>query len=177
MPVLKNIRHEKFCQGVASGLPAGRAYEKAGYGKKGADQNAARLIRKDKIAARIKELQARIAESLVKQSIAVKEARIAALNDRWERMQRVIEERAQDASMLRVAGGQTGLLAHDRKSVGSGPMSEVIDVFEVDTGLLRELREHEVQAAKELGQWEEKDPLGSRDNPISVIVRHIGSQD
>lgn len=52
-------RHEKFAQLVASGEPAGRAYEKCGYDSRGAsaDAQAARLIRTAKVAARIAEIR------------------------------------------------------------------------------------------------------------------------
>ena len=90
---------------------------------------------------------------MVAESIAIKEARIRAVNDRWLKLQQVISERAAAEKMQSVPGGTTGLLAHDQKGVGSGFAAQVIDVYEVDTGLLKELREHEVQAAKELGQW------------------------
>jgi hypothetical protein len=158
--ILKNSKHEKFATLVARGKSAREAYVLAGYKKKGAEPNSSRLIRNDKIVVRISEIQSVISEKLINQSIAVKEARIRAVNERWLKMQQVIAERAVDISMKGVAGGSTGLLAHDQKGVGSGPAAEVIDVYEVDTGLLKELREHEVQAAKEMGQWIEKGELG-----------------
>lgn len=53
-----NERQERFCQLVVSGRPHGRAYEEAGYKAKGAsaDAQAARMIRNDKVKARIAEL-------------------------------------------------------------------------------------------------------------------------
>jgi AcrR family transcriptional regulator len=88
--------------------------------------------------------------------IAVLERRVAALNDRWLRMQQVIEARAADPTMQVVPGGPTGLLVHTVKGVGRGEDFQLIDLYEVDTGLLNELRQHEKQAAQELGQWTEK---------------------
>ena len=56
MPVLKNPRHEKFAQLVASGIAANAAFTQAGY--KG-PQNSPRLSRNELVAKRIEELQAR----------------------------------------------------------------------------------------------------------------------
>jgi hypothetical protein len=55
--------------------------------------------------------------------------------------------------MQEAAGGTTGLLVRTVKSVGKGNDAELIDLYEVDTGLLREIREFSKQAAQELGQW------------------------
>ncbi len=57
MPVLDNQRHERFAQEIAKGAPAGRAYEAAGYEGAGADQNGSRLMKNDKVAARIQEIK------------------------------------------------------------------------------------------------------------------------
>jgi hypothetical protein len=46
MAILKNARHEKFCQLVASGMSAAEAYTQAGYAEKGAKDNASRLMTK-----------------------------------------------------------------------------------------------------------------------------------
>jgi AcrR family transcriptional regulator len=88
--------------------------------------------------------------------IADLEARVAALNDRWTRMRRLMEARADDPSMAKVPGGTTGLLVRTVKGLGSGEAFTLVEEYAVDTGLLRELREHEKQAAQELGQWTEK---------------------
>jgi hypothetical protein len=91
-----------------------------------------------------------------RRGIAVRERRVKALNDRWNRLQRIIEARADDPTHAAVPGWSTGLLVHDVKSVGGGENATRVDLYSVDTGLLRELREHEKQAAQELGQWVEK---------------------
>jgi hypothetical protein len=43
-----------------------------------------------------------------------------------------------------------------------------VEEYQVDTGLLKELREHEKQAAQELGQWSEKARV--EQGPIEVQV-------
>lgn len=93
--------------------------------------------------------------------IADKERRLAALNDRWTRLRRVIEERADCPEMAEAPGGTTGLMVRTIKSVRVSDASrdepKTADVveFAVDTGLLKELREVEKQAAIENGQWNE----------------------
>lgn len=62
MPILKNSRHEKFAQLIASGTSQAAAYEAAGYCPKSqnalyADSSA--LVRIPKVAERIAELKER----------------------------------------------------------------------------------------------------------------------
>lgn len=171
MPVLKNSKHEKFCQLIAKGETGTAAYVSVGYSKKTARVGASILLTKPNIKARIANLQEKISASLLNKSISIKAARLDALNDRWLKMQQVIAERAVDPDLQDIAGGKTGLLCHDQKGVGAGPAAEVIDVYQVDTGLLKELREHEVQAAKELGQWIEKGEItGADGGPMSFTI-------
>jgi phage terminase small subunit len=59
MPVLSNPRHEKFSQELAKGQTPESAYEAAGF--KPARQNAHRLMTKDDVAGRVRELQERAA--------------------------------------------------------------------------------------------------------------------
>lgn len=91
-----------------------------------------------------------------RRGLACRDRRIRALNERWGQLQRIVEERANDPTMTDVPGGTTGLLLHHVKSVGAGEKAKVIDFYEVDAGLLKELRELEKQAAQELGQWVER---------------------
>ena len=65
--------------------------------------------------------------------IARLERRIKALNDRWERMNRIIEERAEDPAMANVPGGKTGLLVRRVKGVGRGDGFLLIESYEVDS--------------------------------------------
>lgn len=108
------------------------------------------------IAARIEQHLEDFRQEVRRRGLASREKRIASLNDRWKRLQKVVEERADDPNHQSVPGWKTGLLVHNVKSVGGGENATVVDLYEVDTGLLKELREHEKQAAQELGQWTEK---------------------
>ncbi len=107
---------------------------------------------RERVAEHVAAFRAAIRE----QGIAILENRVAALQDRWKRMQRVIDERAQDPELAEVPGGTTGLVVHQVKAVGKGEDFQLIDLYQVDAGLLAELRAHEQQAAKELGQWSER---------------------
>lgn len=109
--------------------------------------------------ARVAELRAAWAQAVADEGLANRKNRVAALNDRWQRMLQVIDERGDDPAMVDVPGGPTGLLVHQTKAVGAGKQQTLIDEYAVDTGLLRELRAHEEQAAKELGQWTDRSEL------------------
>jgi hypothetical protein len=91
-------------------------------------------------------------QAIVAQGIAARQNRVDAYGDRWERMRQVIAERATDRELADIPGGKTGLLVRTFKGVGGA----IAEEFAVDTGLLREMREIEKQAAQDLGQWVEK---------------------
>ncbi len=61
MPVLRNARHEKFCQELAQGKSAAEAYVSAGF--RPSRQNAGRLRTRDDINERTLELQCNAARS------------------------------------------------------------------------------------------------------------------
>lgn len=103
-------------------------------------------------AARVDAVVADFCATVRKHGIAILERRVAALDDRWKRMQQVIEERAKDVQVSGHAGGETGLIVRRETPTKFGEIVE----YSVDTGLLSELRAHEQQAAKELGQWVDK---------------------
>jgi phage terminase small subunit len=60
MAVLKNQRHELYCQGVVEGKSSDQAYADAGF--KPSRKNASRLKTKEDIQSRIRELQKRALE-------------------------------------------------------------------------------------------------------------------
>lgn len=102
--------------------------------------------------------------------LAVRENRLAALQDRHDRLNIVMSERAED--MADAPGGKSGLLARKRKMIGSGPLAREVVEYELDTGLLSEFREHEKQVAQELGQWQE----GNGPQTNIMIVCPAGQQ-
>ncbi|MEJ5018892.1 hypothetical protein WH297_03955 [Ochrobactrum vermis] len=60
MPVLKNAKHEIFAKGLAEGLTADEAYQRAGF--KPNRGNAIRLKANENILKRIDEIRSRVAE-------------------------------------------------------------------------------------------------------------------
>lgn len=121
--------------------------------------------------ARVAEYLAEIRAAILAEGIAVRENRVKALNERWDKMHQVITERAEDPELQDIAGGKTGLLVHNVKGVGKGEDFQLIDLYEVDTGLLKELREHEKQSAQEVGQWAEKREVTGKDGE-ALTVKH-----
>lgn len=108
--------------------------------------------------------------------IADRVNRVASQNERWQKMHQIIDERAVELDGV-CAGGGTGLLVRQPKQIKVleartnvprefDEMSEddfiptrqtrLVEEFAVDTGLLSEMRQTELHAAKELGQHVEK---------------------
>lgn len=143
-----------------------------------------------------------------RRGIAILEKRVAALDDRWNRLQEVIAQRAaaavQQASRnqaeavkkdAELAGAPledfaeypgilTGLIVRDVKAIksypaegGKPPQTVFLDEYGVDTGILGELRAHEVQAAKELQQWLDKTDVTSAGKAIGAALLEDLSDD
>jgi phage terminase small subunit len=65
MTILSNSRHEAFARAILQGKSGRAAYIAAGYKAAGAEANASRLIRNDKVSTRIAELKGKAAEGAV----------------------------------------------------------------------------------------------------------------
>jgi len=150
-------------------------------------------------AARVREIVDALRAAVLSQGIADRVNRIKRLNADWERMQAVQVARAKEHNeileirieaarkfkeaqeagiptdgMIRpsdlpsiAAGGETGLLVRQPKLAANGT---TVEEFAVDTALLREIRETERQAAKELGQWSESVNLKLSDSEADEIL-------
>lgn len=107
--------------------------------------------------------------AIKRQGIAIHQNRVDELAERHKLLKRIAAERATADGMAGVPGGSTGFVIRRLKTVkhtydadpddeDSRPIVQRVEVWEeeVDTGLLRELREHEKQIAQELGEWSEK---------------------
>ena len=117
--------------------------------------------------ARVDEIQAEMREAVKHLGIARVEVRVAAQNERWLAARQVIAERA--GAGYDAPGASTGLLAKDVKQIGGGEDAQLVEIYAVDTGLLKEIRELEKHAAQELGQWTEKKEVTGRDGgPVAV---------
>lgn len=115
---------------------------------------------------RVHEHIQELARNLERYSIARKDRRIAAMNDRWFRMLRLIDERAEDGTLPDdLAGNGTGLLVRSLKGK-DGDAEE----FQADTALLAELRQLEKQAAQEVGQWTEKTDVTSGGASLASLM-------
>jgi hypothetical protein len=117
-------------------------------------------------AERFKAIVADLTEASRQRTIGRRDDRVEALQARWDAMRRIIADRAADPVMASIPGGRTGLIVVREAetvmedAVVNGVAVKVARVVPtqvaVDTGLLKELREHEKQAAQELGQWSDR---------------------
>jgi hypothetical protein len=127
-------------------------------------------IRKHQIAECIDGERAKIAET----GIAFLQTRVDGYNDRRNRLLQVIQERSEHGDFTDVPGGRTGLLVRTVKQIGGGETAERVEEFAIDTGLLKELRELEKQAAQDLGQWSEKREIsGDNGQAIQIVAMRI----
>ena len=101
--------------------------------------------------ARMQQIAQAIGDKLQHHAIMRKVRRAERLNQRWEKMHQVLQERAEDPEMHDVPGGKTGLVVKTVRGVGKGEDFRLIEQYEVDTGLLKAMLEHERRAAEEAG--------------------------
>lgn len=120
--------------------------------------------------AKVAEHIARLDAAILQVAIARKAKRVQAQQARWEKMHRVIAERAEAPEYAQAPGGQTGLLVRTFKQIGQGPSAYEVEEFAVDTGLLKELREHEKLAAEELGQRVDKKDLTTNGKDLTFTI-------
>lgn len=159
MPPLANQKHEKFCQGVISGLNATAAYTSVYGDGKSNNSASARLSANVSVASRINELKHATAKAvsgvIIERTVTdlrERETRIGRLADLARRIEQTIHERAvahsADQCGQNIPGGSAGIVI----PVESGG-------WKADTALLRELRATYQQIAIEAGQWTEKRQL------------------
>ena len=84
----------------------------------------------------------------------------------------LLVEQMNKLSLMPLVSAKKGGSKGAKRGRSSGEAAEVIDVYQVDTGLLRELRELEQQAAKELGQWTERGEIVA-DGPFRFVLEGI----
>ena len=129
--------------------------------------------------AKVQECLKALDNAFLDRGIARRIDRARMLQDRQSLMLEVIAARAADPRMQGIPGGKTGLLVIRDSELGieeapdgTKKPVEVPLRAAVDVALLREMREHEKQAAQELGQWTEKRELTGKDGaalPIMVV--------
>lgn len=106
---LTNSKHEKFTLAVFEGDPGRKAYRdhcNPNVSDAVADSAASRLLKSVKVAARLDELKASVAEKVVKAT---------AVTEQWltERVQ-ALAQKAEDSGQLAVAKGCYELLGRDK---------------------------------------------------------------
>ena len=156
MPELRNVRREKFVQGLCRGLNQTQAYIAAGYSERGAKQSAARLLANADVRSRVAELRREIDTSFIHLKITERDERLKAAQERWDGMREVIQAR-KTGDWSRAL--KTGLCVRKQRVIGTGKNAKVIEDYEVDTALLYALASLEKQAAIETGQWSEKQDI------------------
>jgi transcriptional regulator with XRE-family HTH domain len=132
-------------------------------------QSLARWKRDATFLELVAEERTRQIAAIRAKGVAFKQNRIDAYNRRWQLLHDVIDERAEEMQDD-AAGGKTGLLVRQVKSIGFGPNNHTVEEYAVDTGLLKEIRELEKQAAIEMGEWSEKREL-TGDLPVTFTLK------
>ena len=108
MPVLKNPRHERFAQLLASGNTATDAYEFAGY-KRDAG-NSSHLARSDKITSRVQEITREAIE---------RERKVQAIaTERCAVTRQSLIEKAQEICAKAIEAGQLSAATAAVKEIG-----------------------------------------------------------
>jgi phage terminase small subunit len=171
MPALKNIRHEKFCQGIVSGLLSQtKAYASAGYSERGAKQSAARLLNNADVRSRIAELRAENSAEFLQLAVTEREQRLLAIQERFDGLRQARLARAAgdyDAMMA------TGFVCRRLRTVGSGKDSKVVEEYEIDTGMVEAMNAIEKRAAIETGQESENVNLTGHISAKSIALSKI----
>jgi len=133
-----------------------------------------RWKRRPEFAERVRAEATAIAEQVRAASIANRQVRVDAAIDRYQRLRGVIDARAahyaerRAGGDLKVApGAETGVMA-SRPKPGKW---RTVEEFRVDVGLLKEMRELEVQVAKDLGQWEERQRVD-----VEITIRQLARE-
>lgn len=107
--------------------------------------------------ARVEENREELRKRVFTEGIADVANRLRRLNKRWNQIDQIFRERADEPLDRLQPGTSTGLLRKvvQTKTTKSGDVFQT-EYFVPESDLLREERELSKQAAQELGQWEEK---------------------
>ena len=128
MEVLRNPRHEKFAQLVASGVRPTAAYVSLDYSKAGAPQAAHNLLKRTDVRARVDEIQSLAAQSLAGE-LAFDRKRVL---NRLDLLSRKAEELGRFSAAVRceeLIGKYLGMFVvrSDHAFEWSGDLSELSD--------------------------------------------------
>lgn len=124
------------------------------------------------------EFQQRITDELTalqaairREPIAKRRYRVKKLGELESRAWQVVTERAADPDLAHIPGGQSGLVVRQIKIVGTGNAAREIEEYAYDTGLSRDLQSLYEQAAKEVGDWQERVDLSGN---LTGVVQLVG---
>ena len=108
MPTLKNPRHERFAQLLASGKTAADAYEEAGYRRD--DGNSSRLSKREEITSRVQELTSKALD---------RERKVQAIaTERCAVTRQSLIEKAQEICAKAIEAGQLSAANAAVKEIG-----------------------------------------------------------
>ena len=128
MPVLKNVKHEAFAQGLAKGKTVDQSYIDAGFSANRG--NAARLNAKESVRARVQEIQ---------QKVAAKAEWSAA--DRIAMLEKIAADNAKKDPRVTVSA-----IAETNKMTGAyAPVKQEIDLRHSFTDLPDDELDREIQ--------------------------------
>ncbi len=159
---LINPNHERFAQGVAAGLAPADICRELGYTPKSIKFQVSRMRNNPKVLLRIQQIQERSREmaavvlsrqavgglsELAAVKIRTREYRLSLLDDKVDRLETLIRERAAAAACAD---------AKDEPGIGTGLLMKRGESYLLDRNVLSEMREYLKHAAIELGEWEQK---------------------
>ncbi|RWG80221.1 MAG: hypothetical protein EOQ69_21635 [Mesorhizobium sp.] len=133
-----NTRQERFCLGLAEGLPQSRAYVEAGYAARGnaAEVEASKMVRLPKVAARVAELQA---EAARRSDVTV------------DGLVEELEQARIGAMAARQYSAAAGAILGKAKLLGL-----ITDKAEIETSLRKPMREPGAVRQMSLEEWQAK---------------------
>src|SRR5579864_8431511 len=96
-------------------------------------------------------------QQIHRKGIADRRRRIFQLNERWRKAQAIVQACAKDPEMRALPGGATGFIRKRIRAIpiGNQEFDQVTEFF-FDAKLYQSLARIEEQAARELGQWDQK---------------------
>jgi hypothetical protein len=119
-------------------------------------------------AAQVGDHVGQLQVGMLKLSIAKKRKRLKVLNDLHEKLLAVIEERSAEYGD-EAPGTKTGTVVKQIKQIGAGRDAQIIEEYAVDNATIRQVMALEEQAAKELGQWQDKVQIEGLTTVIEIV--------
>lgn len=179
---LENRRHELFAQGMAKGLSGRDAYKAAGFAPgtaEAADAAASRLLREDKVDARIKALLGKAAEKaeVTAERVIAELAKIGFGDIRqvvsWRPEMTLVEAEGEGGEPTQVMQSRVTVL--DSATLSDDAAAAIAEVSQGANGVLR-IKMHDKPAALEklgrtLGIFKDKVEMTGKDGaPLTPTI-------